>query len=244
MARATGRVDSRAVTYHPAVNRVRARKLDRCIPQVGLEGPVDLPADAQARSEHVHRGSVLQLPGHRFGCHLPATRIVGSTRRTAIPYSFAYEYNAPYRLAYERLFGRAPSTALSLAAHHMLYDCGLIADMVKKIEQYHGKPWYDAYVEAVDFEEESSISEMDIYGWWVLDRNPEMAYRRQLIWRDTRVIPHAFGRAFFAADFDFVAAHAWARQPRSERGAGGVARLGAELWAGARARASALAGRA
>jgi hypothetical protein len=154
------------------------------------------------------------------------------------PYSLAYEYNAPYRDAYERLFGRSPAPpGHSLTAHHMLYDVALMDEMFDEIEQRHGKPWHEAYVDAVDFDQASSISEMDIYGWWVRDRHPELAYRRQLVWRDVRLVPGVLGRAMFAADFDFVAAHAWARQTRRERFGAGIARIAAEIWAGTRRRA-------
>lgn len=133
---------------------------------------------------------------------------------TRFPYSCAFEYHEPYRDAYRRLLGKAPSIGHSLTAHHMLYDRALLSELMAEIEQRHGKSWPDAYMDAVDDDQDSSISEMDIYGWWVLDRHPELAARRQLIWRDTAVIPGMFGRAMHARDFDFVAAHAWMRKPR------------------------------
>ena len=135
-------------------------------------------------------------------------------------YSFAYEYHEPYRVAYERLFGQAPGTGQSLTAHHMLYDNGLLAEMRAEIEHRQSRPWHEAYVDAADPREASAISEMDIYGWWTLERYPGLAERRQLAWRDVRVIPHVLGRAVYAADFDFVAAHLWHRENRPLRFAG------------------------
>ena len=146
-------------------------------------------------------------------------------------YSFAYEYHEPYRVAYERLFGQAPGTGQSLTAHHMLYDNGLLAEMRAEIEHRQSRPWHEAYVDAADPREASAISEYSIYGWWIRDRYPDLAVRRQLSWRDVRVIPHGLARAVYAADFDFVAAHAWHREKRPALLCGLALRVAAELWA-------------
>jgi hypothetical protein len=148
------------------------------------------------------------------------------------PYSRAVEFHIPYREAYERLLGAPPTTGFSLTAHHMLYDRAWVAELREEIEQRHGKPWYDAYVDAVDKEAVSSISEMDVYGWWALERHPEEARNRQVIWCDVAGVPGPLQRAAFAAYFDFVAAHAWARQPRLLRHVAGAVRVAAELKAG------------
>jgi len=130
------------------------------------------------------------------------------------PYSVAFEYHEPYREAYQRLVGEYPTTGYSLTAHHMVYDRALLSELMREIEQRHEKSWPEAYLDVVDYQQGSSISEMDVYGWWVLDRHPELATRRQLVWRDTHVVPGALGRAMLARDCHFAAAHAWMRQPR------------------------------
>ena len=114
----------------------------------------------------------------------------------------------------------------------MLYDVALLAELRAELEERHGRPWYWAYVDVgVDKAEASSISEMDIYGWWLLERHPELARLRQLVWRDVRVVPGMLGRALAAGDVDFVAAHAWLRQSRRERYGPLPARVAAEAWA-------------
>jgi hypothetical protein len=118
----------------------------------------------------------------------------------------------------------------------MLYDRAFLSEMFDEIEQRHGKPWYWAYMDAADKSEESSISEMDVYGPWVVARHPRDARRRQLHWRDVRVVPGPLGRAMYAPDYDFVAAHAWYRQQRVERHGTYPLRVAAELLAGARAK--------
>jgi hypothetical protein len=136
---------------------------------------------------------------------------------TRFPYSCAFEYHEPYREAYKRLFGEMPSTGHSLTAHHMLYDRVLLGELMTEIERRHSKTWSAAYLDAIDYTQPSSISEMDIYGWWVMSRYPQLARRRQLVWRDTHVIPGRLGRAMFARDCHFVAAHAWMRRSRRSR---------------------------
>jgi hypothetical protein len=158
-------------------------------------------------------------------------------QHTRFPWSRAFEYHPPYREAYVRLFGEAPPIGQSLTAHHMLYDRTLVDELFAELRQRHGRTWFDAYTEVgVDYDEYSAISEMDIYGWWVLARHPELARHRQLQWRDVRTIPNLLGRAQMAGDFDFVAAHAWARIPRYERYATATLRVGAELLAEVRGR--------
>ncbi|MDP9318813.1 MAG: DUF6492 family protein, partial [Actinomycetota bacterium] len=153
----------------------------------------------------------------------------GDVRR--FPYSLAYEYHRPYHDAFERLVGEAPPIGHSLTAHHMLYDRALLDELFTELEDRHGKAWHAAYLDAGDPNEASSISEMDIYGLWVIARHPELSQRRQLAWRDVHTVPTAFGRAQYGIDYDFVAAHAWARQRRSERALDVGARLARELQA-------------
>jgi Family of unknown function (DUF6492) len=143
-------------------------------------------------------------------------------------YSLGFEHYPAYRPPYERLFLRPPRVEHSMVAHHMMFDGGLLAEMFDEIEGTHQIPWYEAYLDAVDRDEPSPISEWNLYGWWVLDRHPDVAAHRQLQWQDVKVLPGALGRSIWAADFDFVAAHAWARESRVRRAFGFGARLAGE----------------
>jgi hypothetical protein len=135
------------------------------------------------------------------------------------PYTQAFEYHPPYRDAYFRLFGVRPQAPFSLTAHQMVYDQELLAQMKRAIEARHGVAWWEAYVNAADPLEPSSISELDIYGLWVLDNHPMAASHRQLHYLNVPVVPGPLGRAVFARDFNFVAAHAWMRASRWVRAA-------------------------
>jgi hypothetical protein len=162
--------------------------------------------------------------------------------RIRFPYTQAFEYHPPYRDAYYRLFGARPQAPFSLTAHQMVYDQDLLAQMKRAIEERHGVAWWEAYVQAADPLEPSSISELDIFGLWVLDNHPAAASHRQLNYLNVPVVPGLLGRAAYARDFNFVAAHAWQRTPRWIRTAqigGWVARdaLAAVKDAGVSARA-------
>lgn len=149
-------------------------------------------------------------------------------------YPVAGEHHEPYRHAYERLLGRPPPVDYSMVAHHMLFDRELVAEMCAEIEQRHGNPWFEAYLDAVDNSEASSISEMDTYGWWVLERHPELAFRRQMFWRDVPRVPGILSRARYAEGYSFVAAHAWSRRSRRTLIWVALRQLGAETRAALR----------
>lgn len=154
------------------------------------------------------------------------------------PYTLAYEHHPPYRDAYERLFGAAPKAPFSLTAHQMTYDQVLLSEMKRDIERNHDGSWWQAYIRAMDPREASPISELDIYGFWVLEHHPELALRRQLSYLNVPVIPGPLGRAVYARDYDFVAAHAYMRRPRVERAVQVGAALARDIVAGARNRRS------
>lgn len=145
------------------------------------------------------------------------------------PYSRALEFHPPYREAYERLFGRPPCADFSLTAHHMLFDRAWLGEMRDEMEKLHGKPWHEAFIDAAGEDTHSPISEWNVYGWWVLEHHPEAARHRQLQWGDVRGAPGLLQRAALAAHFDYVAAHAWAREPRPRRYVTGAARIAAEV---------------
>lgn len=149
------------------------------------------------------------------------------------PYTQAFENHPPYRQAYARLFGDAPRSPFSMVAHQMVYDRGLLGEMKRAIEARHGVAWWEAYVGAADPSEASSISEFDSYGHWVLDNHSEAALHRQLSYLNVPVIPGPLGRAIYARDYDFVAAHAWMRAPRWVRTAQIAAGLARDLASGA-----------
>jgi hypothetical protein len=132
------------------------------------------------------------------------------------PYSRATEYHEPYRVAHARLLGSPPKNAFSFTAHHMLYDQAFLHELFDDIERHTGQPWHDAYFDAADPTEQSSINEQDVYGHWVIEHHPEWSAHRQLRWRDTTVVPSAVGRALLGLDFEFVAAHAYARRTRAD----------------------------
>jgi hypothetical protein len=145
------------------------------------------------------------------------------------PFSHAPESHEPYREVFRRLFGEEPPTTASFIAHHMLFDRMFVNELFAELERRHGRPWYEALLDAVDPAEVSGVSEWEIYGWWVLAHHPNVARQRQLVWRDVPTIPGPLGRAILGLDFDFVVAHRWLRQTRSRRAIGTAAHLAMEV---------------
>jgi hypothetical protein len=157
-------------------------------------------------------------------------RKVSFSQMTArFPYSRATEYHPSYQAAYHRLLGSKPTLGFSFVAHHMLYDRALLSELFDEIEQRQDEAWYWAYADVVDPTEQASISEWDIYGNWMLERHPELSCHHQLFWREESRVPGILGRAVLGIDYDFVAAHAYRREPRRLRWRTGLGRLIDEL---------------
>jgi hypothetical protein len=145
------------------------------------------------------------------------------------PYSRATELNRPYLEAYRRLTGEEPIDGQSFVAHHMLFDRFILADLLAAISARHDLPWHWAYTDAADPEQASSVGEWDLYGQWALAHHPGESAHRQVFWKDTRTVPGLLARATVGLDFDFVAAHKWARESRADRAWHAAKRVVAEV---------------
>lgn len=145
------------------------------------------------------------------------------------PYSRATELHPPYLETYARLTGEPAQQGHSFVAHHMLFDQDFLGDLLSTIAERHGMPWYWAVVDAADPLQGSSLGEWDLYGQWVLSRHPDQAVHRQVFWKDARTVPGPWARALLGLDFDFVAAHNYAREGRLVRAWHVGKRLAAEL---------------
>lgn len=145
------------------------------------------------------------------------------------PYSRATELNPPYLDAYTKLTGEPAQAGYSFVAHHMLFDQQFLEELLKIVAGRHGVPWFWAIVDAANPCEASSIGEWDLYGHWVLSHHPGDAVHRQLFWKDARTVPGPWARAALGMDYDFVAAHNYARERRLPRAWHVAKRLLAEL---------------
>jgi hypothetical protein len=124
----------------------------------------------------------------------------------------AYEEHEPYLKSYRRLTGEEPLRR-SFTAHHMVYDVAMLEELFAHIARLHKKPWFDAYLDSIDYAESSPVNEQDLYGNWMVLHHPALAVQRQLAWADIRYVPTRWRRKRLARDFDFVSAHAYMRQP-------------------------------
>ena len=95
------------------------------------------------------------------------------------PYTQAFESHPPYRdWLISALWCSAAGSVLADRSSDGVRPRAVVA-MKQAIEASHGVAWWDAYVQAADPLEPSSISEMDIFGLWVLDNHPAAASHRQ-----------------------------------------------------------------
>jgi hypothetical protein len=71
-------------------------------------------------------------------------------------------------------------------AHHMPLHRDVVGDLIAEIETYsHGKPWWDAFLAAVDLKNVGAgASEYEIYFNFLFSKNPEKAKVRMLHWND------------------------------------------------------------
>lgn len=144
-------------------------------------------------------------------------------------YCRSTDSHTPYVAAYERLLGEAPAVDFACTAHHLHVDRALLAGMTGVIEAVHGSPWPLAYLDAVDWNEPSSINEQDTYCQWVLGAHPDAAMNRQLVWKESETVPTLIGRSALGLDYDYVACHAYRRRSRRERAMTFAVRLRGEL---------------
>jgi hypothetical protein len=144
------------------------------------------------------------------------------------PYSIATEYQQQYLDVCERLIGEPVGTH-SFTAHHMAFDRELASELRAELERRHGQPWWRAILASLDPAEASAFSEWNLYGHWVLARHRDDASHRQLFWLDVRNVPTAVGRATLGMYHDFVAAHSYRREQRTDQARVFSARLAREL---------------
>lgn len=128
------------------------------------------------------------------------------------PYSKALEYHIPYLYTYEKIMNEKPKAKFSFIAHQMFFNRERLKTLSEYIEKHHfNENWIDVIFNSVDYNENSSLSEWDLYGNWMLKTYPELSKNHQLKWCDINHIPSTEEQKALAIQYDYVAAHAWLR---------------------------------
>ena len=87
------------------------------------------------------------------------------------------EHHQPYFDVYQKLIGNSARTPLSFTSHQMLFSKEKLVGLRKRIEQIHETTWFDAILLNIDKNLESSFSEYETYGQWVLAHYPDEIVR-------------------------------------------------------------------
>jgi len=85
-------------------------------------------------------------------------------RKNKVVLNVSDEFHQPYRIAYSRLLGEEPTSPISFVAHQMLFEKAKLVKLKEKIEKYTGLIWYEAILDRIDRRENSSFSEYETYG--------------------------------------------------------------------------------
>ncbi|MFN7116761.1 MAG: DUF6492 family protein [Saprospiraceae bacterium] len=76
---------------------------------------------------------------------------------------YSDEYHFPYAV-YSKILGLNKRYYLSFVAHHMIFDRNILQSLKKDIENFSGKTWIETILTTIDFNENSSFSEYEMYG--------------------------------------------------------------------------------
>jgi hypothetical protein len=86
------------------------------------------------------------------------------------------EWNEPYFIAVESLFGFRAPHPLSLTSHMMIFDVARLQEMKAAIEARHQVRWDEAYITCCDKTNPSGISDYETYAQWMIQTHPNEVY--------------------------------------------------------------------
>lgn len=127
-----------------------------------------------------------------------------------------YRYEPYFEIYRKLLHEDPPQTKISFICHHMLFNQTILHELLNRIQELHGKPWYEAIFNACNFDEKSTFSEQELYGNWVYKYYPKSFFVRTVKWIDVEGIP--VFEQFKNKGLDFIAAHWYLRHLKEEAG--------------------------
>lgn len=127
-------------------------------------------------------------------------------------YCNADEYHQPYLQTIKKLLGVENTIGFSTISHHMIFHKNFLNELIMDIEKRFSKPFADCILDAIDYNELSSISEWDLYSNYMILNHPHMCEHRQLNWIDIDYIPKKNNLNELKNTFDFVSCHTYLRK--------------------------------
>ncbi len=99
-------------------------------------------------------------------------------------------YHRPYFNTYEKLFGYFPEKQLSYIADFMVFNTGIINEIITRIETAdNASKWYEIILNTIDRKELSSFSEFETYGYYMSRYHPGLfksaGYRNKILQKET-----------------------------------------------------------
>ena len=93
------------------------------------------------------------------------------------------EYHEPYFEHMKRLHPNLTrSSELSGISHHMLFDKQILEEIFKEVEDYHGKQFYEVFLDEIDNKEKSCCAEYEIFFHYVMKKYPDKYKLREIKW--------------------------------------------------------------
>ena len=86
----------------------------------------------------------------------------------------ADEFHKPYFRTFKRIFGYHTVSPVSFIAHQMFFSAKHLSKLKMEIEKTNNKPWYQAIIDNLDTNENSSFSEYETYGNWMMKKYPKL----------------------------------------------------------------------
>lgn len=83
------------------------------------------------------------------------------------------KFYSPYFLTATKLLGEITYLGVEFTCHKLLVNRKYMQEMLNLIESISKQKWYRAYIDAIDLNEESSISEYATYSLFMISKHPE-----------------------------------------------------------------------
>jgi len=134
-----------------------------------------------------------------------------SFKENVFYYNVANEYHKPYITTYNKIMKNNYVPKFSFISHHMIFNKNYLNEMINSIQNIHNKKFVEVLLDCIDYNENSSFSEWDLYGNWMILNHSDVSEHRQLNWIDLPFIPDKNSLKQLSGIYDFVCPHAWMR---------------------------------
>lgn len=114
--------------------------------------------------------------------------------------------HAPYKDFYQTILGEEPIALryVSFIEHHMMFNKTILQELFAYIQKKHNKFWVQAFIDSLDMDQNSCMSEYELYGNWVWQHYVHTMYTAKLVYGDIHTLHDLKSNI---ADHDLVGMH-------------------------------------